>query len=113
MSGLARELALGKTSRRLSGVVQHGSVVLQRSQQQGSARDIEHAKGKHEHEEEPSELLPIGEEEPSKEERESSKAFARRVRIGINSSWTVNIILFVAKMAVFVLSKSLAGECPL
>ncbi|KAG2440331.1 hypothetical protein HXX76_004436 [Chlamydomonas incerta] len=45
------------------------------------------------------------------EEPSSSRAadpFARKVRIGINASWVVNILLLIAKTAVFVLSGSYA-----
>ena len=45
------------------------------------------------------------------EEPSSSRVvdpFARKVRIGINASWVVNILLLIAKTTVFVLSGSYA-----
>ncbi|KAG2455097.1 hypothetical protein HYH02_000917 [Chlamydomonas schloesseri] len=41
-------------------------------------------------------------------QRAQTQAFARKVRIGINASWVVNILLLVAKTVVFILSGSYA-----
>ena len=41
-------------------------------------------------------------------QREATAAFARKVRIGINASWVVNILLLIAKTVVFVMSGSYA-----
>ncbi|KAG2440336.1 hypothetical protein HXX76_004441 [Chlamydomonas incerta] len=44
----------------------------------------------------------------SSAQREVTASFARKVRIGINASWVVNILLLIAKTAVFILSGSYA-----
>ncbi|PNH12488.1 Metal tolerance protein 3 [Tetrabaena socialis] len=114
MSQLAREVVLGGTAAYSSpaqftaSIAQPRAASLERTSRT-SVPDVESA-SVHEEAHEPLLLLgaaPIaGIEEGTR--GSEAKSFARRVRIGINASWTVNVLLLISKAGIFVLSGSYA-----